>query len=166
MLSLTVGVIVGAFVYTLLGSDRPVLGLDLQGGTSIVLAPVKGSDLSTLDTAVAIIRSRVDGLGIAEPSVSRQGNNIVIDLPGVKNAAEADQLVGKTAALRSRLGQGTIPSSSGAAVTPTTVAGATTTTVKGATTTIKGATTTIKGATTTVKPASTTTLGHSAPAAR
>ena len=64
-----------------------MLGLDLQGGTSIVLAPVKGSDLSTLDTAVPIIRNRVDGLGIAEPDVSRQGNNIVIDLPGVKNAA-------------------------------------------------------------------------------
>jgi preprotein translocase subunit SecD len=166
MLSLTVGVIVGAFVYTLLGSDRPVLGLDLQGGTSIVLAPVKGSDLSTLDTAVAIIRARVDGLGIAEPSVSRQGDNIVIDLPGVKNAAEADQLVGKTAELRFRLVQGTIPYSSGAAVTTTTVAGATTTTVKGATTTIKGATTTITGETTTVKPATTTTRGHSAPAAR
>jgi preprotein translocase subunit SecD len=158
MLSLTVGVIVGAFVYTLAGSNRPVLGLDLQGGTSIVLAPVKGSDLSTLDTAVAIIRARVDGLGIAEPSVSRQGNNIVIDLPGVKNAAEADQLVGKTAELRFRLVQGTIPYSSGAVTT--TVPGASTTTVKGATsTTVKAPTTT------TVKRATTTTLGHSAPAA-
>src|SRR5262245_19972061 len=151
MLSLTVGVIVGAFVYTVLGSNRPVLGLDLQGGTSIVLAPVKGSDLSTLDTAVAIIRSRVDGLGIAEPSVSRQGNNIVIDLPGVKNAAEADQLVGKTAELRFRVVQGVVPYASGAAVTPTSVPGAATTTVKGATTTVKGTTST------SVKPATTTT---------
>jgi preprotein translocase subunit SecD len=168
MLSLTVGVIVGAFAYTLAGSNRPVLGLDLQGGTSIVLAPVKGSDLSTLDTAVAIIRNRVDGLGIAEPSVSRQGNNIVIDLPGVKNAAEADQLVGKTAELRFRPVQGTVPYSSSAVAPPTTTHGATTTTVKGApTTTVKGAsTTTVKGATTTtVKPATPTTRGHSAPAA-
>lgn len=162
MLSLTVAVIVGAFVYTLLGSNRPVLGLDLQGGTSIVLAPVKGSDLSTLDTAVAIIRARVDGLGIAEPSVSRQGDNIVIDLPGVKNAAEADQLVGKTAELRFRLVQDTIPYASGAApATTTTVRGATTTTAKGATsTTVKGATTT-----TTAKSPTTTVAGHSAPAA-
>jgi len=163
MLSLTVGVIVGAFVYTLAGSNRPVLGLDLQGGTSIVLAPVKGSDLSTLDTAVAIIRNRVDGLGIAEPSVSRQGDNIVIDLPGVKNAAEADQLVGKTAELRFRVVEGTIPYSSGATATSTTtVPHATTTTEKG-----KGATTTtVKGATTTtVKGATTTLRGHTAPAA-
>ena len=52
MLVVTVVVIVGTFVATLLGDSRPVLGLDLQGGTSIVLSPVKGSDLSTLDTAV------------------------------------------------------------------------------------------------------------------
>ena len=109
LLVVTVVVIVGCFVATLLGSSRPVLGLDLQGGTSIVLAPVKGSDLSTLDTAVAIIRNRVDGLGIAEPDVSRQGNNIVVDLPGVKNAAEADQLVGKTAELRFRVVHGIDP---------------------------------------------------------
>ncbi len=152
MLVITVLLIVGSFIATVLGSSRPVLGLDLQGGTSIVLAPVKGSDLSTLDTAVAIIRNRVDGLGIAEPNVSRQGNNIVIDLPGVKNAAEANQLVGKTAELRFRPVQGTIPfSSSSASSTTTTVKGATTTTVKGATTT------TVKGATTTTAPATTTT---------
>ncbi|MDQ1479070.1 MAG: preprotein translocase subunit SecD [Actinomycetota bacterium] len=158
LLLLTVVVILTAFFATIFGSSRPVLGLDLQGGTSIVLAPVKGSDLSTLDTAVAIIRARVDGLGIAEPNVSRQGNNIVIDLPGVKNAAEADALVGKTAELRFRVVQGSIPYST--SQTSTTVKGATTTTVKGATTTtVKGATTTtVKGATTTtVKGATTTT---------
>ena len=44
--------ILGAFVATVLGDSRPVLGLDLQGGISIVLVPVKGSDLSTLNTAV------------------------------------------------------------------------------------------------------------------
>jgi preprotein translocase subunit SecD len=157
LLLVTVVLILGAFIATVLGSSRPVLGLDLQGGTSIVLAPVKGSDLSTLNTAVAIIRNRVDGLGIAEPNVSRQGDNIVIDLPGVKNAAEADALVGKTAELRFRLVQGTIPYSSTAASgqTTTTVKGATTTTVKGATTT------TVKGATTTtVKGATSTTPGH------
>ncbi|MDQ1386055.1 MAG: preprotein translocase subunit SecD [Actinomycetota bacterium] len=163
LLVLTVFVILACFFATIFGSSRPVLGLDLQGGTSIVLAPVKGSDLSTLDTAVAIIRARVDGLGIAEPNVSRQGNNIVIDLPGVKNAAEADALVGKTAELRFRVVQGSIPYST--SQTSTTVKGATTTTAKGATTTTaKGATTTtVKGATTTTgKGATTTTKGKAA----
>ena len=157
LLCVTVVIIVGCFIATALGTSRPVLGLDLQGGTSIVLSPVKGSDLSTLDTAVAIIRARVDGLGIAEPNVSRQGDNIAIDLPGVKNAAEADQLVGKTAELRFRLVQGTIPYSPSAASsgsTTTTVKGATTTTVNGASTT-----TTAKAATTTTAPATATTKG-------
>jgi preprotein translocase subunit SecD len=167
LLLVTVVVILGCFLATLLGSSRPVLGLDLQGGTSIVLSPVKGSDLSTLDTAVAIIRNRVDGLGIAEPSVSRQGNNIVIDLPGVKNAAEADQLVGKTAELRFREVLGSIPFSSSAVAAPstsTTVKGASTTTVKGATTTtVKGATTSTSTKTAPTSTATTsTTLAHAA----
>jgi preprotein translocase subunit SecD len=155
LLVVTVVVIAGSFIATILGSSRPVLGLDLQGGTSIVLAPVKGSDLSTLNTAVDIIRNRVGGLGISEPNVSRQGDNIVIDLPGVKNAAEADALVGKTAELRFRPVLGSIPFASSAAVapTPTTVKGATTTTVKGATTT------TVKGATTTTVANATSTTG-------
>ncbi len=161
LLIVTVVVIVGCFFATLFGSSRPVLGLDLQGGTSIVLAPVKGSDLSTLDTAVQIIRNRVDGLGIAEPNVSRQGDNIVIDLPGVKNAAEADQLVGKTAELRFRPVVGALPySSTGAVSTPTTVKGATTTTLKGATTTTKPVTST------TAAGATTTTKGHASAATR
>jgi preprotein translocase subunit SecD len=163
LLCVTVVLILGCFIATVLGSSRPVLGLDLQGGTSIVLSPVKGSDLSTLDTAVAIIRARVDGLGIAEPDVSRQGNNIAIDLPGVKNASEADQLVGKTAELRFRLVQGTIPYSTSAvsgASTTTTVKGATTTTVKGATTT------TANGATTATTAATSTTKGHALGRAR
>ena len=92
MLIVTVVVIVGTFAATLMSDNRPVLGLDLQGGTSIVLAPVKGSDLSTLDTAVNIIRNRVDGLGIAEPDVQRQGNTIVVNLPGVKDRTKAEGL--------------------------------------------------------------------------
>ena len=103
-LAVTVGLVLLAFFATLFGNSRPQLGLDLQGGISIVLFPVKGSDLSTLNTAVEIIRNRVDGLGIAEPDVNRQGNTIVINLPGVKNRPQALALVGQTAELRFRVG--------------------------------------------------------------
>jgi len=159
-LTVTVVVIVGWFIATMVSGNRPVLGLDLQGGTSIVLQPLAGSDTSALDAAVSIIRNRVDGLGIAEPNVSRQGDTVVIDLPGVKNAEQAQHLVGKTAELRFRVVQGScpVPSSSSSGSTTTTVKGATTTTVQGATTT------TVKGATSTtapvVKNATTTTKGH------
>ena len=83
-----------------LGQDTPVLGLDLQGGISVVLAPVGKFKPSSLDVAVDIIRNRVDSLGVAEPEISRQGDNIVVDLPGVKDREKARRLVGRTAELR------------------------------------------------------------------
>ena len=104
-----VSLIVIAFVATLTSSSRPALGLDLRGGASVVLQPVSGSDLSQLETAVSVIRSRVDGLGISEATVARQGNNIVVELPGAKNQAAALQLVGETAELRFRPVLGTLP---------------------------------------------------------
>src|ERR1700690_1766984 len=135
------------FVATVLSSRRPVLGLDLQGGISIVLFPVKGSDLNSLNTAVDVIRNRIDGLGIAEPDVQRQGGTIVVNLPGVKDRAKAESLVGQTAELRFRpvqySGSNALQFPFGAtSATPTTKKGAPTTTAKGATTTTGGATTT------------------------
>lgn len=141
-LVLTVTVIVGTFVWTLLGDDRPVLGLDLQGGVSIVLFPVEGSDTSSLDTAADIIRNRVDALGIAEPEVNRQGDTIVVDLPGVKDRARAEELVGQTAELRFRLVQSQLPWEIPDEATTTTVPGGATTTTGGAPTSVEGTTTT------------------------
>jgi preprotein translocase subunit SecD len=147
-LVLTVGVIVGSFVFTLLGSNRPALGLDLQGGISITLFPVQGSDLSTLPAATTIIRNRIDGLGVAEPNVSQQGGRIVVDLPGLKNPQEALCLVGQTAELRFREVLGELPYSSAKAspapTTPPTTAkinGSTTTAPRSATTAPAPATT-------------------------
>jgi SecD/SecF fusion protein len=80
------------------------LGLDLQGGLEVVLqaVPPKGQKVTQqgLDNAVSIMRSRVDKLGVAEPEIRKQGNDqIVVQLPGVKDAAQAAQLIGKTAQL-------------------------------------------------------------------
>ncbi len=161
LLIVTVVAIVGVFVATLVSSSRPVLGLDLQGGISIVLYPVKGSDLSALNAAVDVIRNRVDGLGIAEPNVQRQGNTIAVNLPGVKDRAKAENLVGETAELRFRpvqySGSNPLQFAFGTPVPTTTQKkGATTTTAKGGTTTTRKAQ--ISG--TTVPKSSTT--GHAA----
>ena len=51
---------------------------------------------------IEIIRSRVDALGVAEPEIARQGNSIVVQLPGVENQQRALDLVGATAELRFR----------------------------------------------------------------
>ncbi|MEY2456091.1 MAG: preprotein translocase subunit SecD, partial [Acidimicrobiaceae bacterium] len=106
-LSLIVIVLIalGSLTYTVTkGGRTPQLGLDLQGGTSVVLAPKAGQPVasSSLDQAISIIRRRVDGLGVAEPEITRQGNFIVVSLPGVKDQQRAIDLVGRTAKLQFR----------------------------------------------------------------
>jgi preprotein translocase subunit SecD len=77
----------------LVDGDKPSLGLDLQGGISITQQPVGAFNTASLDLAVERIRARVDSLGVAEPEILRQGDAIVVNLPGVKNQAQAEQLV-------------------------------------------------------------------------
>ncbi|MFZ4667700.1 MAG: protein translocase subunit SecD [Microthrixaceae bacterium] len=98
----------GLLIATIWSGRTPTLGLDLQGGISVNLQPVKNGqvvdDVSTeqLDQAIAIIRRRVDALGVAEPEVSRQGNTILVQLPGAKDQQQVLDTVGKTAELRFR----------------------------------------------------------------
>jgi preprotein translocase subunit SecD len=89
-------------VATFATDSSPELGLDLQGGVSVVLAPTGEVDGERLDEAVDIIRTRVDALGVAEPEITRQGDAIVVQLPGVRNRDRALELVGQTAELRFR----------------------------------------------------------------
>lgn len=91
-----------AVAYTLASGNRPLLGLDLQGGVSVVLQPTEEVAEDTLDQAIDIIRRRVDGLGVAEPDISRQGNTVLVQLPGVDDPQRALDLVGQTAELRFR----------------------------------------------------------------
>jgi preprotein translocase subunit SecD len=131
-LLITLVLIVGTFLYTVFANHEPVLGLDLQGGTSVVLSPVGKFKSDTLDVAIDIIRNRVDTFGTLEPEITRQGSDIVIDLPGVKDRDKAIALVGKTAELRFRPVLSPVPSiaaqEKAATTTTTTAPGATTTT--------------------------------------
>jgi preprotein translocase subunit SecD len=140
-------IVLGTFLATVIAQNTPVLGLDLQGGISVVLAPAGKFKKDTLDVAVNIIRQRVDARGVAEPQISRTGNTIVIDLPGVKDRSKAQRLVGRTAELRFR----PVLATFAAPTKSTPKASSTTTTAKGTTTTKPGATTTTKAATTTTK---------------
>ena len=97
-----IGVAVGGVVYTLASGNEPLLGLDLQGGASVVLEPTRAPEPEELEVAVEIIRNRVDGLGVAEPEISTQGGNILVQLPGVDEQQRALDLVGQTAELRFR----------------------------------------------------------------
>ena len=97
-----VAVAVAGVVYTVVVGNEPLLGLDLQGGASVVLEPTRAAEPDELDVAVEIIRNRVDGLGVAEPEISTQGGNILVQLPGVDEQQRALDLVGQTAELRFR----------------------------------------------------------------
>ncbi len=113
-LVITLVLVFGAFLITVQGGHEPVLGLDLQGGTSVVLSPVGKFKPDTLDVAIDIIRNRVDTFGTLEPEITRQGSDIVIDLPGVKDRDKAIALVGKTAELRFRPVLAPLPSEAAA----------------------------------------------------
>lgn len=96
----------GSVLIAITTNTSPVLGLDLQGGFSVVLQAkeVNGRLPSeeSVDKAKDIIRQRVDGLGVAEPEITRQGRTVVVQLPGVKNRSKAESLVGCTARLEFR----------------------------------------------------------------
>jgi SecD/SecF fusion protein len=83
---------------------KPTLGLDLQGGLEVTLqaVPPPNRDLTQedLDRSVDIMRNRVDKLGVSEPSIYTQGDDqIVIQLPGVKDPEAAAEIIGTTAQL-------------------------------------------------------------------
>ena len=151
-----VGVVVivfGLFAANLVAGNVPSLGLDLQGGASITLQPEGEYDAVALDVAINIIRSRVDSIGVAEPEIIRQGDTVVVNLPGVDDQQRALDIIGRqgqvllrpvlqagtldTSATTTLPGQTTLPSDStlpGAASGPgnARVRGAATTTIPAA----------------------------------
>lgn len=84
--------------------QEPTLGLDLQGGLEVTLqaVPPPNRELTKddLDRSVDIMRNRVDKLGVTEPEIRTQGDDqIVIQLPGVKDPEAAAEIIGTTAQL-------------------------------------------------------------------
>ncbi|MDF2500210.1 MAG: secD [Anaerosporomusa subterranea] len=79
-------------------------GLDLQGGTHIVLQAVDTPEAKVDEDAVQrvmqIIERRINELGLTEPIVQRQGERrIIVELPGINEPEKAIELIGKTALL-------------------------------------------------------------------
>jgi SecD/SecF fusion protein len=85
-------------------TSSPTLGLDLRGGTQVVLeaqdSPSVKADAESTDRAVEVLRRRVDALGVAEPTLVRSGDTrIVVELPGLQEPREAVEVIGRTAQL-------------------------------------------------------------------
>ena len=75
--------------YNIATDNTPILGLDLQGGVSVILAPTEPATAEELTVIRDQIRSELERQGIAEPDVRVQGDTIVVDLPGVRDQQEA-----------------------------------------------------------------------------
>lgn len=163
----TIVVVAAALVGNIVAGNKPSLGLDLQGGASITLQPVGDYTPESLEKAVEIIERRVNSLGVAEPEITRQGDNVVVNLPGVDDQQRALDIIGRQGEvlLRPVLQVGTTNTDA----TTTTVGGATETTTPDTvdpaqptgpgdarrsvpSTTIAETTTTVSGASTTTVP--------------
>jgi protein-export membrane protein SecD len=86
------------------------LGLDLRGGTHMLLEldvtklTNQQNVTDAVTQAIEVIRNRIDQYGVGETPISRQGERwISVDLPGISNTEEAENLIGKTALLEFRL---------------------------------------------------------------
>lgn len=81
------------------------LGLDLQGGTHLVLLADlskvdEGDRANALKGVVQVIERRINAYGVAEPVIQIQGNDrVIVELPGVRDIEEAKRLIGQTAQL-------------------------------------------------------------------
>lgn len=90
------------FIKPLANSIRQ--GLDLQGGTHVVLE-AEDTDIAKVDDdamqrVVSIMERRINELGLTEPIIQREGQRrVIIELPGIKDPDKAIQTIGKTAML-------------------------------------------------------------------
>lgn len=100
-----VAIILGVFltfIYPLANSIKQ--GLDLQGGTHIVLEAEDTLDApvteDSLNRAVSIVERRINEMGLTEPLVQKEGaRRIIVELPGEKNPEKAIETIGKTAVM-------------------------------------------------------------------
>jgi preprotein translocase subunit SecD len=87
------------------GALQLQLGLDLVGGVSVVLTAPAGTPAPVIDRALETVRERVDRVGVAEPDITRQGQqNIQVQIPGVGGESQQRllELIGRTARLEFR----------------------------------------------------------------
>ena len=95
---------IALFVYTYTNQIQPKLGLDLQGGISVILTAEEGTDKELIEQAVEIMRTRIAAFGdVQEPEISISGeNSVLVQLPGITDQEKALEAVGTTGLLTFR----------------------------------------------------------------
>lgn len=94
----------GGFAAALAVGLTPRLGLDLQGGTAVVLTAPQGTDPDLLEVATEIMIRRIEDFGaVQEPEIAISGDDtVVVQLPGVEDEQRAIDAVGQTGLLSFR----------------------------------------------------------------
>ena len=83
---IVVGLLVGlSLVGFATGALEPKLGLDLQGGVSVILQAPADTDQDVMNQALENIRNRVDAFGVGEPQIAVSGTTIDVQIPGGAN---------------------------------------------------------------------------------
>lgn len=109
-----IALIFAAFIYFIGPLAQSIKqGLDLQGGTHIVLEAEDAGENKATDDAVErarqILERRINEMGLAEPLIQREGKKrIIIELPGVKDPDQAIKTIGKTAVMEFKDENGTV----------------------------------------------------------
>lgn len=84
--------------------NKVKLGLDLRGGTSVVLQAQGKIEPDTMNKVKNIIERRVNSIGVAEPVIQLSGNDkLIVELAGIKDPQKAIELIGTTAKLEFRI---------------------------------------------------------------
>ena len=84
--------------------NKVKLGLDLRGGTSVVLQAQGKIEADTMSKVRNIIERRVNSIGVAEPVIQLSGNDkLIVELAGIKDPQKAVELIGTTAKLEFRI---------------------------------------------------------------
>lgn len=84
--------------------NKVKLGLDLRGGTSVVLQAQGKIEPDTMSKVRNIIERRVNSIGVAEPVIQLSGNDkLIVELAGIKDPQKAIELIGTTAKLEFRI---------------------------------------------------------------
>ena len=80
-------VLVAAAAFGFFGAGmRPLLGLDLQGGASVILTAPPDTPPDVMTRALENIRNRVDAFGVGEPDIALSGTTIEVQIPGSADA--------------------------------------------------------------------------------
>lgn len=109
-----IAVILAVFIYFIGPLAQSIKqGLDLQGGTHIVLQAEDSGDNKVTDDAVnrviQILSRRINEMGLTEPLIQREGKDrIIIELPGVNDPDQAIKTIGKTAVMQFKDEQGNV----------------------------------------------------------